>query len=187
MNKHGKASRDEFSYNPVFHNTWKLLSKFRDVVWSLETSVQQVRNRFCIDYGSSIEEFLDSIYMAGAELAGSDIEFHARSIERSNKMLQLVRSSVEILREKHKCGEIYYWILYYTYLSPQEYQSIGEIIDQLRPHIRESSFRTYYRRRREAVEALSSVLWGYTAQDSIEILDKFFPDTDLAENWHRKE
>ena len=48
-----------------------------------------------------------------------------------------------------------------------------EIIDQLRPHIRDISTRTYYRKRKEAVEVLSSVLWGYTAQDSARIVREF--------------
>ena len=46
--------------NPLYHDTWKLLKKYRDVVWSLELSVQQVRTRFEIEYDSSIEDFLDS-------------------------------------------------------------------------------------------------------------------------------
>ena len=28
--------------NPLYHDTWQLLKKYRDVVWSLELSVQQV-------------------------------------------------------------------------------------------------------------------------------------------------
>ena len=64
-------------------------------------------------------------------------------------------------------------LLYYAYLSPQELQNVEEIIDQLRPHIRDISTRTYYRKRKEAVEVLSSVLWGYTAQDSAEIVREF--------------
>ena len=60
------------------------------------------------------------------------------------------------------------------YLSPQELQNVEEIIDQLRPHIRDISPRTYYRKRKEAVEVLSSVLWGYTAQDSAGIVKEFF-------------
>ena len=50
--------------NPLYHDTWKLLKKYRDVVWSLELSVQQVRSRFEIEYGSSIEDFLESVYVA---------------------------------------------------------------------------------------------------------------------------
>ena len=161
----------------MYHDTWKLLKKYRDVVWSLELSVQQVRNRFEIEYDSSIEDFLDSIYLAGADLSGSDIEHHAKCIEKSHRMLKLLDSSVELLRDKHKNGETYYWLLYYSFLSPQQLRNVEEIIEKLRPHIRDISFRTYYRRRQEAIEALSSILWGYTSKDSVEMLERFFPDS----------
>lgn len=154
----------DITENPLYHNTWKLLKKYRDVVWSLELSVQQVRNRFEIEYGSSIEEFLDSIYLAGADLSGSDIEHHAECIERSHQMLKLLDAAIDLLRNKHKNGESYYWLLYYSFLSPQQLRNVEEIIEKLRPHIHDISFRTYYRRRREAIEALSSILWGYTSK-----------------------
>lgn len=162
--------------DPLYHDTWKLLKKYRDVVWSLELSVQQIRNRFEIEFGSSIEEFLDSVYLAGADLAGSNIEHHAQCIERSHKMIKLLDSAVELLRTKHKKGETYYWILYYSFLSPQQIRNVEEIIEKLRPYIRDISFRTYYRKRREAIDALSSVLWGYTSKDSLELLEQFFPN-----------
>ena len=66
---------------------------------------------------------------------------------------------------------------YYTFLSPQQMKNVEEIVEQLRPHIRDISFRTYYRRRQEAIEALSSILWGYTSKESMEILEKFVPET----------
>ena len=62
--------------NPLYHDTWMLLRKYRDVVWSLELSVQQVRRQFQIEYGSSIEEFLESLYVAGVTFEGSAIEDH---------------------------------------------------------------------------------------------------------------
>lgn len=164
--------------NPLYHDTWKLLKKYRDVVWSLELSVQQVRNRFEIEFGSSIEEFLDSVYLAGADLTGSNIEHHAQCIEHSHKMLKLLDNSIELLRNKHKNGEAYYWLLYYTFLSPQQLRNVDEIIEKLRPHIPDISFRTYYRKRREAIDSLGSILWGYTSQDSIVLLEKFFPGNE---------
>lgn len=170
-----KKTQRDMTEDPRYHDTWRLLKKYRDVVWSLELSVQQLKNQFEIEYGSSIEEFLESIYLAGADLGGTQLEDHARCIERSHKMLTLMTDSVDLLRNRHKNGEDYYWLLYYTYLSPQQLRNVEEIINQLRPHIRDISFRTYYRKRNEAVEALSSVLWGYSAQDSLEILKQFFP------------
>lgn len=97
-------------------------------------------------------------------------------------MLKLLDTSIDLLRTKHKNGESYYWLLYYTFLSPQQLRNVEEIIEKLRPHIRDISFRTYYRRRREAIDALSSILWGYTSKDSIAILEQFFPeDKDAGE------
>ena len=79
-----KKNEPNSTDNPLYHNTWTLLKKYRDVVWSLELSVQQVRNTFEIEYGNTVEEFLDSIYLAGADLTGSAIERHARCIEQSH-------------------------------------------------------------------------------------------------------
>ena len=83
-----------------YHDTWKLLKKYRDVTWSLEVSVRQVKNQFRIDYDCSIEDFLDSIYMAGADLGGTIIEDHAKCIERSYKMLTLL--------ENFRCGVLHH-------------------------------------------------------------------------------
>ena len=171
-----KKKVPEKKENTIYHDTLMLLKKYRDVVWSLELSVRQVCNRFQIEYGSTVDEFLESIYCAGADIGGSQIEQHAKSIERSRNMLKLLDSSIELLREKHKYGEEYYWLLYYSFLSPHKLLNVEEIIEQLIPHIRDISMRTYYRRRREAIEALSSVLWGYTAKDSLDVLEQFFPE-----------
>ena len=91
-------------------------------------------------------------------------------------MLKLLDSSIELLRTKHKYGETYYWLLYYSFLCPQQLRNVEEILDQLRPHMRDISYRTYYRKRNEAIDALSSILWGYTSRDSMDILEQFFPD-----------
>ena len=61
-----KFVEKDVAENPLYHNTWKLLKKYRDVVWSLEISVQHVRAKFEIEYGTSIEDchiFCYNIYM----------------------------------------------------------------------------------------------------------------------------
>lgn len=55
---------------------------------------------------------------------------------------------------------------------------MDEIVEQLRPHLRDISVPTYYRKRKKAVEALSSILWGYTSQDFLDVLMAFFPLED---------
>ena len=152
--------------DPRFHDTYKFLRRYRDATYSLKVVVHQMETQFRLKYGTSVDEFLDSIYAAGANLSGDDIEERAKSIERSNRMLKMLDSSVDLLRTNHKHGEQYYWILYYTFLSPQE----------LKPHISNISYRTYYRKRHAAIEALSTILWGFTAKETIETLNEFFPE-----------
>lgn len=175
----GKLAKKSAAEDPRYHDTWRLLKNYRDVVWSMELSVQQVKKEFEIEFGSTIDDFLESVYLAGADLGGTKIENHAKCIERSNQMLKLLDNAVELLRTRHKNGETYYWLLYYTFLSPQQMENVEETIEQLRPHLRDISIPTYYRKRKKAVEALSSILWGYTAQDSVDILTEFFPEESI--------
>ena len=171
-----RKKQQNMTDNPLYHDTWKLLQKYRDVVWSMELSAQQVKISFEKEFGQTIDEFLDSIYSAGADLSGTDIEQHARCIQRSNQMIRLVDGALDILRNKHQNGEELYWILYYTFIIPQKLQNTQQIIDKLQTNIREISYRTYFRKRQEAIDALSSILWGYTSKDCMEVLEHFFPN-----------
>ena len=173
LNKQGYLKPEE---DPRFHDTYKFLRRYRDATYSLKVVVHQMEKQFRLKYGTSVDEFLDSIYTAGAELSGDDIEERAKSIERSNRMLKMLDSSVDLLRSNHKHGEQYYWILYYTFLSPQKPNGTNEILEKLRSHISNISYRTYYRKRHKAIESLSTILWGYTAKETIEILKEFFPE-----------
>lgn len=176
MNKALGKNHEVDQNSPLYHDTYKLLKYYRDAVWNLELDVQHVKQEFEIEYENSLEEFLESVYLAGADLSGSRLEGYARSIERSSKMLKLLSAAVDVLRSKHKFGEQYYWILYYTFLSPQQLQNSEEIVEKLRPHITNISYRTYYRKRPQAIEALSGILWGYTSRDCLKIVEQFFPE-----------
>lgn len=68
------------------------------MIWSLELSVQQVRAQFQIAYDTSIEVFLESIYLTDADLCGTDIECQAHYIESSHKIFTLVQNAVDLLR-----------------------------------------------------------------------------------------
>ena len=168
-----KKNQIEKNEDPRFHNTYQFLKHYRDATYSLKVVVHQLETQFQIDYGTSIDHFLDSIYAAGADLNGSDIEERAKSIERSNKMLKLLDSAVDLLRSNHKYG---------SFLSPQELRNTDEIIDRLTPHIDRLSYRTFYRRRHAAIEALSAILWGFTAKETIHLLEQFFPEDEASQN-----
>ena len=67
-------AKKQIQQDERYHDTLLLLKRYRDVVWSLTVSVEQVKSDFRDCFGESIDEFLDSIYTAGADLSGTDIE-----------------------------------------------------------------------------------------------------------------
>jgi len=67
-----------------------------------------------------------------------------------------------------------------AYLSPQQYKNTEEIIGQLQAHIQDISYRTYFRRKKEAIDAFSSILWGYSSKDSLKLLEQFFPEDEIG-------
>ena len=166
-------ARKKMVQDERYHDTLLLLKKYRDVVWSLSTSVEHVKSDFRTYYGGSIEDFLDSVYVAGADLSGTDIEERAKCIERSHKMLNLVDDAAATMREKYKYGELYYQVLYFNYFSTQEFHSQEEILEALEQAGYPMCRKTMIEYRNHAVNLVSSFLWGYTARDTKEILDRF--------------
>ena len=104
-----------------YHDTLLLLKKYRDVVWSLSVSVEHAKSDFRECFGENIDEFLESVYVAGADLSGTDIEERAKCIERSNKMLQLVDSAVATMRKNISMANctiaIFAFPFYYSYAA----------------------------------------------------------------------
>ena len=64
--------------DPRFHDTYQFLRRYRDATYSLKVVVHQMEHQFKLQYDNDIDKFLDSIYAAGADLTGSDIEQRAK-------------------------------------------------------------------------------------------------------------
>lgn len=155
-----------------FHDTLMLLKKFRDVSWSVEISSKSLHDEIYAECGCSPDVLLDGLNITNS---GPRLEGYARSLARSKKMLQILTYAIDVMRSRHKNGELYYWVLYYTYLSPQA-ESLPNILNLLNEKYSMMSSRTYYLRRAEAIEVLSSLLWGYTSSDCEDILDLLIPE-----------
>ena len=104
-----------------FHDTLTLMKNYRDALWNVEVAERNLHAEFHAAYGASNRASFDDLALPNPHLEG-----YAQSISRSKKMLSVIDSSVNLMREKHKKGELYYWILYYSYLSPQRYENANE-------------------------------------------------------------
>ena len=167
-NTNEKISREEYLY----HNTELLLKKYREVVWCIEVSAMQAQIGFELEMDCKLEEFLDMSYAAGADLLGTDIQEQMRTLERNKKMLKMIEMSLNILRNRHMNGEMYYWILFYTYLSEKPCKTIDDVITHVEQQTEPMSWKTYFRRRKDAIKILSNILWGFTSKECLPVLSE---------------
>ena len=119
------------------------------------------------------EEFLEMSYAAGMDVSGTQIQEQMRTLERNKKMLKIIESAINILRERHVDGEEYYWILYYTYLSEKPFKSIEAIIHMIGQKTNSMTWKTYFKKRNKAINELSTILWGFTSKECLPILNDF--------------
>ena len=70
----------------------------------------------------------------------------------------MFNNSLQILKKLPKNGHIYYQILYHCYLSPEEHYSTYEIIDALNEDGIFMSLRSFYRKKKLAIELICTIL-----------------------------
>lgn len=162
----------------LYHNTQMMLRKYRDVVWSIDVAMAQIQINFQMEMNTKIEDFLETAYDAGADLSGTEIQEQLRTMERNRKMLKIIETAVSLLRKRQGDGELYYSILYHTYLTDTPIKSTQGIIEQVGKDVEYMSWKTYFNKRNKAVEVLSTILWGFTTKDSEYILNEFVDENE---------
>jgi len=156
-----------------YHDPMRLLKTYRDVRFNLKLSMEHHRQDFEMEYGMNITEYLEDVYAAGIGFAGTKLEHHANGMKRTAEMLKLIDTAAHLIRENNSEGEMFYWILYYAYFSPQKLKNADEIVDRIQMHVPYLTRDTYYRHRKRAVNTFASVLWGFTTKSEIDTLDAF--------------
>lgn len=131
MGKTGVINRDfTGEENNVYHDVIRLFKIYRAVNWRMQIKVNQVKHRIREEYGTDLDEFLDSIYQAGMDINQDldDMKQRIEVINRSNKFLKLIDEAVELMRNFHPQGERYYWVLYYSYMSARKAENMLPVI-----------------------------------------------------------
>lgn len=82
-----------------FHDTLTLMKNYRDALWNVEVAERNLHAEFHAAYGASNRASFDDLALPNPHLEG-----YAQSISRSKKMLSVIDSSVNLMREKHKKG-----------------------------------------------------------------------------------
>ena len=171
----GKKDKREFTKREEFlyHNTELLLKKYREVVFSIEVAAAQAEYDFESEMCCKLDEYLEMSHATAANFEGTKIVEQMRIMERNKKMLSIIDKAINIIKDRVTDGEEYYWILYYTYLSDKPIKRTEDIIAFVSDKTESMSWKTYFNKRKKAIEKLSDILWGFTSKECIGILNTY--------------
>ena len=160
----------------TFHNTKYLLKQYRKVAYSVRLSESELNLRTEMEHNVSLSALEVNAELAGIDLSGTKLEGYARSVIRSRNMLRIIDEALKNVREDPEDGEEMYQVLYQTYFSPQKPKNRECILIALDRVGFPMCASTYHVQLNLAIKAIDHILWGYTAQDCIEIIRAFLPD-----------
>jgi len=136
----------------AYHNTEFLLEQYRMVLWVLECVPGDLAAELQTPIGD-LDLLAEKIDIQSS-LENKKLEQQLNSTMKTRALIDRVHDALSILRKKPDNGKSLYNVIYYTYVSPTQY-NLTEICDKLK-----ISPRTYYRLRKEAISIMSMRLWS---------------------------
>ena len=155
------------------HNTKLLLKNFRQVVYAVHISEEDLNMRMDDEYGIKSFTLTSNAELAGMDLSGTKMETYTKNLVRSRKMLAIILNALDVLRKDPYDGERLYQILYFSYISEPKPRNRDCLLNCLDEAGYPMTHTTYYRNLNHAIDILDSILWGYTTQDCMHIIESF--------------
>ena len=164
----------------LYRYTLHLLKHYRSYSWQLAVSayrVSQLTNHPKSDYTEPILDY--SVYPENAlretdcycddtsavivadhvdDSQNSQLKQLQTQISFLSECLSSIKRLTDLIRNHHPCGEQYYLILFYTYLSSQKPECTEDILELLAAHGQLIPRRSYFRKRKGAVETLAVLM-----------------------------
>jgi hypothetical protein len=163
--------------NWCFHNTKKLLQKYRVTQMCISAAMDDLENACMDKLGARFDSMAEFARHVDIDLSGTYLESRMRSMEQNRRMLGFIDRALWSMHKYDLNGEEFYWIIFLKYMAAGEDKCVNdnEVIDRLVEKGFPVSSSTFYRRLNLAIGTLSGILWGYTARDTLlltEVLHK---------------
>lgn len=134
-----------------YKNTKLLLENYRTISIAVQFLPQQIASELNLPF-KGIDDLLENCDIASTYL-NSNIDDRLRNVQRTKQLIDVVNKSLTAMKEMSQEGELYYKLLYYTYLSPKQLL-IEDILKKL-----DISRSSYFRKRDNAIKLFGSILW----------------------------
>ncbi len=139
----------------IYHNTKLLLKLYNKVLWRINNSFEEIEADSISFSGKKLDELIENLTDTEEFISEAKLESRLQSIADSKSIINLIEKALMMLKSYPENGERYYSIIYKIYISAYPYCE-NEILEYLC-----CSRATYYREKRNAINLLGTILWGY--------------------------
>jgi len=164
-------TRDKEFDKQKYHNAKLLLKIYRDVVWRVEDALCELDNQAYHFGGRRISELIDYLSFDFDEgVDKNKIEAKLTNISETKCIIDIIDKALIRLKNYPNNGELYYEIISKQYILKYRYTE-SEILDTI--NIERTMF---YRRKKEAINLIGVILWGYILPQ----LKEYWSNADLS-------
>jgi len=143
------------SKSRIYKNTELLLKQYGKVLWRLESELNDMNEMIASEYNTDLYTYIDSLVDVDISIQKNRLQDRLTSLENSKSLIVLIDQAVTMLYNYPSEGNLYFDILSKAYLS--FYKNTGEDISE----VLDLSLRTYYRKKKTAINLLGIILWGF--------------------------
>lgn len=167
-----------------YQNTKKMLEIYRKTKWSIAYKIAQAAEPdikttdiFTHNIDKLSQEFHNCYY------DDKNTNYMMQSTAISNKLIKRIDESLECLKNMPAHGEMYYQLLYYTYIS-DEFMDLKLNMDKVLNKLNISKS-TYYTEKNKAIDELSLIIWGSGSKELL-VWTEVIIATDSFQHRHKK-
>lgn len=136
----------------TFHSTELLLEKYRVISWTLQYYPQSTCDELDIPY-ESVDDIMDALSIESVR-GNKKVDNRLQNYTPTRYRMDRVNDAISFLKTIPKTGKNMYNVIYLRYIDADEL-SVEDICKKLN-----ISPTTYKRLRKEAIEFISTRLWG---------------------------
>lgn len=145
----------ELEYLPTFEKAKTILSTYRNVVWSIKSTADNILCESHATYGKDLDVALLFLSDFAPEYARRDFEEKVGYLFESKWLIGIIDNALARIADYPIHGKTYFSILYHYYLSKDKYD------DNQCMRLSNLERTCYYQRKKEAIALMGISLWGF--------------------------
>lgn len=156
----------DLEFLPTFEKAKTVLSIYRNVVWSIKNTADNILCESHATYGKELDTALLFLSEFAPEYKKQEFEDKVNYLFESKWLIGIIDNALKKISDYPVYGKIYFSIIYHYYLSKERYD------DNQCMYITKLERTCYYQRKKEAISLMGISLWGFALPNLLKEIER---------------